>query len=331
MSRPSVSIIVPVYNAAPYIVKCLHSLCEQDFKDIEIIVVDDGSTDHSADLAEKIIDKRIRVLRLQHKGVSATRNAGIDAALGDYIIFVDGDDWVEPIHVSTLLNGLESGTDCAMILMSIDRENESMISESALFNKIASLNNNKFYQLFQEHRLSSPCDKIYKTKLINCDEKLRFDTNITYAEDLIFNLNYFKKINSVTLISKATYHYVKHNVSGSTRFHNNTAYILSKITECAEILFGNMNDNTKKILISHYLWGLINLYHSNSELSKESRKKEIKHIVSQKYYCDCIPYISSLPIHRFLKAILKLKNPTIIEMAFRLKLRNHGKKTHPLH
>ena len=97
-SKPAVSVIVPVYNVAPYLRRCVDSLLCQTLRDIEIILIDDGSTDGSGQLCDEYAagDARIRVIHQENAGLSEARNAGIDRARADFFMFVDSDDWVEP-------------------------------------------------------------------------------------------------------------------------------------------------------------------------------------------------------------------------------------------
>lgn len=100
-----ISVIVPVYNCAPYVERCIHSIMAQTHTDLEIICVDDGSTDGSSQLLDKLTmeDPRIHVIHQSNAGVSAARNAGIDIATGDLITFVDSDDAIEPDMYEILL------------------------------------------------------------------------------------------------------------------------------------------------------------------------------------------------------------------------------------
>ena len=94
---PLISIIVPVYNVKDYVEKCLDSICGQTYKNLEIVVVDDGSTDGSGEICDTYAQKdpRVKVIHRENRGVSAVRNEGLDIALGEYIGFVDGDDWID--------------------------------------------------------------------------------------------------------------------------------------------------------------------------------------------------------------------------------------------
>lgn len=102
--RPSVSVVVPVYNVSLYLDQCVQGICEQTFTDIEIVLVDDGSSDGSSEMCDRWAarDRRVRVIHQQNQGSSAARNVGIDVAAGDYIMFVDADDLVAPELVSTI-------------------------------------------------------------------------------------------------------------------------------------------------------------------------------------------------------------------------------------
>ena len=111
MGEPLASIIIPVYNVEAYLEECVQSVCAQTYTEIEVILVDDGSTDGSGRLCDYLAQKdaRVRVLHQENSGVSAARNAGLDAAKGIYIYFVDGDDWVEPTMVEESVGFMEQG------------------------------------------------------------------------------------------------------------------------------------------------------------------------------------------------------------------------------
>ena len=107
--QSKISIIIPVYNKEAYLERCLDSVLAQTHKSLEVLLIDDGSTDGSPAICEKYAkkDPRIRVLTQENAGASAARNAGIEAAGGDYIGFVDADDWIEPGMYAALLEGIQ--------------------------------------------------------------------------------------------------------------------------------------------------------------------------------------------------------------------------------
>ena len=108
-----ISVIVPVYNVEPYLRKCLESVLNQTYRDLEILIIDDGSTDNSGQICDEYKkDERVRVLHTENRGLSAARNLGLDEANGDWIGFVDSDDWIEPDMYEVLLRKAEeTGAD----------------------------------------------------------------------------------------------------------------------------------------------------------------------------------------------------------------------------
>ena len=110
MKDSKISIIVPVYNAEKYLVECLNSLVEQTYKNIEIILIDDGSIDNSAKICDEYAkkDERIKVVHQKNSGVSVARNNGLDMHTGDYVMFVDSDDWIELNTCEILINNIIS-------------------------------------------------------------------------------------------------------------------------------------------------------------------------------------------------------------------------------
>lgn len=124
--EPLISVIVPVYNVEKYVGKCLNSITNQSYKNLEIIVVDDGSTDHSSsickDYAKK--DKRIKIVRQKNGGLASARNTGLKNTKSGYITFVDSDDWIEKNYISTLYNGIsENNADISIVRFFVDYAN----------------------------------------------------------------------------------------------------------------------------------------------------------------------------------------------------------------
>ena len=115
--RPYLSVIVPVYNVEAYVERCVRSLLEQDFPDFELLLVDDGSRDRSGALCDALAecDGRIRVFHKENGGVSFARNVGLDAARGEWVAFVDSDDWVKPGYLSALVDDARQCPDADLV------------------------------------------------------------------------------------------------------------------------------------------------------------------------------------------------------------------------
>lgn len=322
--RGMVSVVIPCYNNAQYLRRCIDSVLAQTFTDFEIIIVNDGSTDNPSSVLSDIDDPRLhKIIDMPHSGVSTARNVGIYHAIGEYIVFIDGDDWVENNHLELLVVAMESA-DCAVIMMQIDYPERCFLDKAILkfFKSNREIRHRDFNLLFENYLLSSPCNKIYRANLVKHLNYLQFDRSITYAEDLLFNLEYFQMLKSVVLLPEATYHYVKHGESGTTRFHQNTAYTLSRISCNVKKSFGpNLSRETLSILMKHYLWGLFNLHHTDSHLTDFQVCAEINLILSIPEYDEAKSVLSTIGISRNLQLLLKYGNHTLIHTCLKHKIR----------
>lgn len=319
-----VSVIIPVYNNAQYLRRCIDSLLAQRYQHIELVVVDDGSEDDLLSAVSGITDERFRgVINMPHSGVSTTRNVGIEYARGEYMVFIDGDDWVEEDYISLLMSGLNEA-DCAMVMMSIDYPDHNQIDYELLkwVKKNPCVQRPEFNLLFEKYMLSSPCNKIYRTQLIKQLNYLRFDSSVSYAEDLLFNLEYFGTIETVSLIPKVAYHYVKHSDSSTTRFHNNTSYTLNRLSTAVSRLLGKeLSKKTLGIMMKHYLWGIFNLHHKAAHLTSAQIKAEICQILSDPEYLAAKPTLCDIGVSHKLQMLLRTGNPYIIHAGFRYYLK----------
>ena len=132
---PKVSIVIPVYNAEKYILRCMESIENQTFKDFEVIAVDDGSSDSSLKILEKFSEKTtfLKLLRQKNMGAAKARNTGIKNAAGDFICFVDSDDWLEPEYLEILVKNQEE-TGCDISMIGINKVENEESTEIFLYN-----------------------------------------------------------------------------------------------------------------------------------------------------------------------------------------------------
>ena len=204
-----VSIIIPTYNTKLYIDRCLQSIINQSNKNIEIIVIDDGSTDQTADY---IINQypTIAVYKQTNKGVSSARNYGIDVAKGEYVLFVDSDDWIDLNVVELLLEGIQKGKyDVAMI----GHIRELMQSGTQVFKYAKNYGSQNIFhdlpsmmQERNEFMFASPCGRIYRNSILQ-SKQIRFNTSICYGEDRLFNMEYFSYAPHYVAVKDCYYHY----------------------------------------------------------------------------------------------------------------------------
>lgn len=319
-----VSVIIPCYNNAPFIRKCVDSVLAQTYTNLEVLILDDGSDDNPQAPLSDITDPRLHpVITLPHKGVSQARNVGIQLSKGNYIIFIDGDDWVEPTHIRLLVDGLQNA-DCSMILMSIDYPDRQVVEPhlQQLFAQHPLIQRKEFNLLFDNYLLSSPCNKIYRAEIIKGLNNIQFDPVITYAEDLLFNLIYFQHINTVSLQPHATYHYVKHpGPSGTKRCHRHTAYTLLRLDEEQQKCLPTTTQETFTIMFHHYLWGFMNLQHQNSTLSSAQRYGELYQMLHSDAWYACKQALNNVGISRSLRFLLRLGNARLLNLLLSLRLK----------
>ena len=217
-----ISVIIPVYNTAPYLDRCVQSVIDQLYQDWECILVDDGSTDDSGPLCDKwaVNDSRIKVIHQANQGVSVARNHGIEASSGEYIAFIDSDDWVEPNYLSAMIIQT-TGTD--IVVSGQIREYEdghTIIYKPDTNDKfiISSEEAAKFNNLNIKSLLYAPHEKLFRIDIIKRNN-LSFQVGCSYGEDLQFVYSYLEFVNIIGTIDQALYHYrMANNGTLSSRF-----------------------------------------------------------------------------------------------------------------
>lgn len=194
-----ISIIIPIYNAEKYIDRCISSVVNQSFQNIEIILINDGSTDNSLVICKEWERKdiRIKVLTQKNLGVSSARNLGIAYAHGEYVMFVDSDDYMLPDMCKTMLNVLHSKqADCVICGIQEPGGGLWCPQKNIDYSTLEDFKKDFVYQLNTE--LLSPCwNKIFKRQLIT----RLFNEEISFGEDLIFNLEYLNNCHKLSFIT----------------------------------------------------------------------------------------------------------------------------------
>lgn len=216
-----VSIVVPVYNAERYIFSCIHALQEQTYSNIEIILVDDGSTDKSSDICDVLAenDSRIKVIHKKNTGVSSARNSGIDVATGQYLMFADSDDLYEKDMVGRMVflaerwntNFVICGfrvADCIDKARIPRRKEDTSEYVYALSKK--ELFENLGYMIARRPTMFAPWNKLFVLDIIK-KNKIKFDPEVNYGEDFLFNLQYLRYCNGVVETKEPLYNYLMQN------------------------------------------------------------------------------------------------------------------------
>lgn len=208
-----VSVIVPVYNAEKTLHNCIDSILCQTYTEFELILVDDGSTDHSGEFcdcyAEK--DNRIIVIHQSNSGVSAARNNGIEISQGEYICFVDSDDRIKNNFLSEMVNVMQNDKAGMVICGYEVRTNKCIVSETLYHNDGVDYCTREDVVLLLGHSLfSAPWCKLFRSDIIK-DNNLIFPEDISLGEDLIFNILYTNYVLSIVVYNKSLYEYYTDN------------------------------------------------------------------------------------------------------------------------
>lgn len=207
-----VSVIVPVYNAENTLERCVKSIVGQTYKDIEVILINDGSIDSSRYICEKFADtdKRIKIINKSNEGVSASRNLGIECASGDYLMFADSDDWFTCDAVETMVSAADE-TGCDMVISDFYRVKNKYASIKGDITEEGMMGRQDFVLYMMDNPANfyygAMWNKLYKRKII-IDNNLRLNDDIKWCEDFMFNLDYIRCADTFYSIKKPLYYYV---------------------------------------------------------------------------------------------------------------------------
>jgi len=244
VKQPEISIIVPVFNSSAYLKKCLDSILTQTFEDFELILVDDGSPDNCGEICEEYAEKdnRIIIIHKKNGGQSSARNAGLDVAKGDYIGFVDSDDWIEPDMYETLYD--------ICIVNNCDIANCSSIihyKERKVINGGHSLITHNTKEAMKVMLWGELYDEVVWTKLIkkNIFNDLRFPEGIMY-EDTALTYKLIHKSTKICCIGAPKYNYLKRENSTMDHAIKNISIdrviIYEKMSKFMSIHYPEVND-----------------------------------------------------------------------------------------
>lgn len=309
MSNPKFSIIIPIYNTPEkYFRECINSITAQTYGSLDILLVDDGSEEETAKLCDtfKAADGRIRVIHQLNKGVAAARNKGIEQAKGEWVLFVDADDWIEK-NTLEYVNSLIEKWPCDILMFSTYKEYadnripmkyglesntiyemKDFSTRERLYIRAMGVPNTKEGHFFI---LTYCWDKVYNREFL-IQNNLQFPTGIVKSEDKIFILSCFEKMNSFFFTDTYLYHY-RANQSSVCNKYSETAdqdriKMLEKLVPIAERMDRDLgkdlgSEGYKKVehACTRYIFGLISdvlllkYYHENYPRNRKTRRKEV--------------------------------------------------------
>lgn len=322
-----ISIIVPVYNSEKYLDKCLECLVGQTYSNLEIILVDDGSTDSSLVICKKFqkSDSRIKIIEKKNEGAGAARNAGLSHASGELIMFIDSDDWIE-LEMLEHLHGLmmEHRADlavCNYFIENPDGSNRvcySMQLDQSPFEteKVQKC----IYLLDSQGKLAYLWNRMYRRSIIQ-ENNLKFDNFFTTGQDLDFNLKYLYHVRKCVISDEPYYHYIKHGTGSlCARYKKNLYAIVSELSRRRyEIYrkFGMLEDENlfhlyAKTHVEYLATCIPNMFRQNTCLSRTEKRDQLAEIFRDeklKAYIDS--YHPSSGIQKLYKKLVKLNRADV--------------------
>lgn len=262
-----ISVIVPVYNVKPYLRKCLDSIVNQIFRDLEILIIDDGSTDGSGEICDEYRkDERVKVFHTGNQGLSAARNLGLDNATGDWIGFVDSDDWIEPDMYEMLIKKAEETeadvVECGLFL-EYPRKTEERLRPNAILSGMEAI------RLLIQGKISNAVwNKLWKRK---CFDYIRFPVGRVF-EEYATTYRVYATIDKVCTINTLKYHYLqrKDSLAKTHDMKNLTGFWHSHI-ERYEFLTNCVDDATNNMLIRACASAIARTWAYYCDCTKEDR------------------------------------------------------------
>lgn len=221
MENIKISVILPIYNGEKFLKRCITSIISQEYKNLELILINDGSTDETRQICEeyKSIDSRIKLINKKNEGVSKARNSGLEIATGKYVAFIDSDDWLEKETYGNAIKKMEE--------KNIDILKFSYIKEYGKVRKSYNytINTNVVIQkkdydkkvypyMFSTYDMSSVCMTIFKREIL---DNIKFDSNLKYGEDFLFTTQAIVKSESIYVDPNFYYHYFCNNESATNK------------------------------------------------------------------------------------------------------------------
>ena len=328
MDKNKISIIVPIYNSESTIKKCIDSVIQQTNENWELILINDGSTDNSQQIClnyEKK-DNRIKFLNQENQGVSVARNKGLDVATGDYIMFLDSDDYIEPITIDTFNKVIGETPNVELVLCGYysvrnGKKKKVYMDSCKLENNINIIE--KMSTRINFNFLRPPHEKLFKTKIIK-DKNIKFDASLNLCEDFCFVLEYLKHVNNFVIIEDCLFDIVVRQGSLSRSNRYNIMEIIRKMqNKYNELLEGKDIDKRLigDVVFSNIMFGInmpvifnwkseqTNKLYSEIREYEELNKLSIKEI-SEKYY-KLIYILLKSKKYNLLKYLVKTKNNAI--------------------
>ena len=251
-----ISVIIPTYNNGKFLDKCIESILSQTFCDFVLLIINDGSTDNTIDILKYYgqKDKRIKLFNIENNGVSFARNLGISKAKGEYICFIDSDDWVEKDYLSQFVSKIQNSK--TLIIQEIFQNRNSKKYNNIKFDIKKDLE----VLMLEYHFMSLgyPFAKLYHTETIK-KNNIKFNHSVSYGEDQMFFFEYITYVDSIYMLNYRGYHYNYNSTSLSTKIHPFVSFYTYHVSLINLIKYINNFCKSDKVLNNVYKtdWDII--------------------------------------------------------------------------
>ena len=251
---PKVSIIIPAYNSEATIARCLESILQQTYKDYECIVVNDGSNDNTSKICHQYSasDERVKVIDKNNGGVSSARNTGLDSAIGDWITFVDSDDYIDSSYLEDFASQLNDVDIVFSSSYTIENGNTIKVKSNQIdYHGKFEYGARTLNELYFNGYTNMPWGKFFKADIIRSNN-LYFDTRYQYGEDILFTLSFLEFTQNVSVAPIQGYHYMIYPNSLSRKKYN-----INTILEWNDLLIEKYESIRSKLIDPIYITEII--------------------------------------------------------------------------
>ncbi len=305
MNSPMISVILPVYNGEDFLERCIDSILNQTEPNLELILVDDGSTDASWAICDRYAreDARVRVLHKPNGGLSHSRNAGIALARGQYLAFVDADDWLEPEMYQRMLRAREEES-CDAVACGFRRVYRDRC-EPETFEKEATLRHDGIRGLAEDLMKARVFGSVWRwlyarEAVMRC----RYDEEVRYGEDLLYNLEFLKHADCIRLIPDVLYNYNKTNensICARSEYDPDARYtlLLQKQLKLNEYWKFTLDPQEfYRIYVDMMFQFLVR------KLEEGGNEKLVERFLTEGFFAGCCRYDANIPLRRRIVCVL---------------------------
>ena len=312
-----ISVIVPVYNVEKYVKRCIDSILNQTYKNLEVILINDGSTDKSGYICDMYArkDDRIKVIHQMNKGVSKARDSGIKESSGEYILFIDSDDWIECNALEVLMNNVKYEEIDILIygykmeFIQKDNKKTKIVTPEKKFYKTV-LDYLDDFDIYRTNGLFGYCwNKMYKADIIRKNKV--FFGEFIFPEDLYFNFKVLSYCKNIKIINESFYHYMHKSEITLSKVKKDEIIVMNQIYDNTVEFLKKMNsyENNKEYVSTKYIENIMS-YILNEVFKSSHRINNMKNLYNNIRVKDSIKYFNSdITFYRFMYPFVRFNLP----------------------